>query len=69
MLKPRCATIQRMSEYSFQLFFAKNCVFIGKMKDFGVSRLKLRVQMFNIWMQMFNLRVQRLNLRMPILKL
>jgi hypothetical protein len=39
----------------FQLYFAKNPPFIGKLKNLGVSRLNLRVQRFNIWMQKLNL--------------
>jgi len=30
------------------VFFAKKPSFIGKMMDFGVRRLNLRVQMFNL---------------------
>jgi len=37
------------------VYFAKTLPFIGKLKDFGVRRLKLRVHDLNIWNQIFNL--------------
>ena len=56
------ASIQRPLALPFQLFFAKNFTFIDKMEDFGVSGLKLRVQILNFCIQILNLWNQIFNL-------